>query len=189
MNNFIQARFNYKKACHLNQDNSKMHYKIACTYMNEGNWNNAIKSLQQALKFHLLHPEYNLALGRCYLYLENYDEAITYLGNVVRIRPKNSNGWIELLNCLFQGELFEEGLDYTGLALEQTDSKAIFLYYKAAFLMSLGQNKEGLIYLEHGLSANPKMVKQLIELKPSLLQNQQVVDLISRYKTKKSTKK
>ena len=79
MQNFAQARFHYKKASHLNPGDCQMHYKIATTYMNEGAWQNAIKSLQTALKFHLLQPDYNLALGRCYLELENYDEAITYL--------------------------------------------------------------------------------------------------------------
>ena len=42
--------------------------------------------------------------------LENIEEAITYFGNVVRVRPKNTSGWIELLKCLFKGELYEEGL-------------------------------------------------------------------------------
>jgi len=165
-----------------------MHYKIACTYMNEGNWQNAIKSLHTALKFHLLQPEYNLALGRCYLQLENYDEAMTYLGNVVRIRPNSVNGWIELLKCLYQGELFDEGFEYAAMAFEQTDSKPIFVYFKAAFLFAMGQSKQALIYLEHALTVNPKLIKQFIEINPAILQHQQVVDLLARYK-KKSSKK
>src|SRR5260221_2848964 len=35
---FAQARFYYRKASHLNQDDSKLIYKIACTYLNEGQW-------------------------------------------------------------------------------------------------------------------------------------------------------
>ncbi len=189
MQNFAQARFHYKKASHLNHEDSQMHYKIATTYMNEGAWQNAIKSLQTALKFHLLQPDYNLALGRCYLELENYDEAITYLGNVVRIRPKNLSGWIELLKCLYKGELFEEGFEYAAMAYENTDSKLIFVYYKSAFLFAMGQSKQALIYLENALIVNPRLIKQFIEINPSILQNQQVVDLIARYKKNKSSKK
>jgi hypothetical protein len=33
------------------------------------------------------------------------------------------------------------------------------------------------------MQKSPKLIKQLIELNPSLLQNQQVVELITRYKT------
>ena len=141
------------------------------------------------LKFHLLQPDYNLALGRCYLELENYDEAITYLGNVVRIRPKNLSGWIELLKCLYKGELFEEGFEYAAMAYENTDSKLIFVYYKSAFLFAMGQSKQALIYLENALIVNPRLIKQFIEINPSILQNQQVVDLIARYKKNKSSKK
>src|SRR4249919_1715392 len=44
---FAQARFYYRKASHLNQDDSKLIYKIACTYLNEGQWTNAVKQLEQ----------------------------------------------------------------------------------------------------------------------------------------------
>jgi len=163
-----------------------LHYKVACTYMNEGTWNNAIKSLESALKTHLMQPEYNLALGRCYMQLGNIDEAITYLGNVVRIRPKNVTGWTELLKCLYLGRLFDEGLEYAQFALEQTDSKPIFIYFKSMFLFAAGKSKEALICLENGMAINPKLIKQFIEINPAILQQQQVVELIARYKKKKS---
>ncbi len=185
MGNFAQARFNYKKASHLSPEDSQMHYKIACTYMNEGIWNNAIKSLETASKMHLMQPEYNLALGRCYMQLGNIDEAITYLGNVVRVRPKNVTGWVELLRCLFVGKLFEEGLEYASFAFEQTDSKPIFIFFKSMFLFATGKSKEALITLENGMSINPKLIKQFIEINPSILQHQQVVELIAKYKKRK----
>jgi len=186
LSNFAQARFHYKKASHLNPEDSQLHYKVACTYMNEGTWNNAIKSLESALKTHLMQPEYNLALGRCYMQLGNIDEAITYLGNVVRIRPKNVTGWTELLKCLYLGRLFDEGLEYSQFALEQTDSKPIFIYFKSMFLFAAGKSKEALICLENGMAINPKLIKQFIEINPAILQQQQVVELIARYKKKKS---
>jgi tetratricopeptide (TPR) repeat protein len=184
--NYAQARFNYKKATHLNPEDVQMHYKIACTYMNEGVWNNAIKSLEIAMKAHRLQPEYNLALGRCYMELGNIDEAITYLGNVVRVRPKNINGWIDLLKCMYKGGLFTEGIEYATFAYEQTDAKPVFLYYKSMFLFAAGKSKEALIQLENGLAVSPKLIKKFIELNPSILQQQPIVELIARYKKKKS---
>ena len=186
LENYAQARFNYKKASHLNQEDSQMHYKIACTYMNEGNWNNAIKVLEVALKVHRMQPDYNLAMGRCYMEMNNIDEAITYFGNVVRVRPKNTAGWIELLKCLYKGELYEEGLEYSSFALEQMDAKPVFIFYKSIFLFASGKTKEALIYLENGMAANPKLIKQIIEINPSILQQQQVIEIIARYKKKKS---
>ena len=186
MANYAQARFNYKKASHLNPEDSQMHYKIACTYMNEGTWHNAIKSLETASKTHLMQPEYNLALGRCYMQMGNFDEAITYLGNVVRVRPKNVTGWTELLKCLYLGKLFDEGLEYASFAFEQTDSKPVFIFFKSMFLFAAGKSKEALLCLENGMTVNPKLIKQFIEINPSILRQQQVVEIIAKYKKKRS---
>ncbi len=180
--NYPQARFYYKKASHLNAEDSQMYYKIACTYMNEGAWQPAIKQLQTATKMHRLQPEYNLALGQCYMQLNNYDEAITYFGNVVRVRPKNNNGWLELLKCLLLSGLLDEGAEYADFAYEQTDHKPIFLYYKSMFLLSAGKVKEGLLDLEKAINVNPKLIKKFIELNPSILQHQQVVEVIASHK-------
>jgi tetratricopeptide (TPR) repeat protein len=186
MGNFAQARFNYKKAAHLNQENSQLFYKIACTYMNEGNWGSAVKSLETALRLHRLQPEYNLAIGQCYMQMGKLEDAITYFGTVVRVRPKNLNGWIELLKCLYKADLIEDALEYANFAYEQTDGKTIFIFYKAAMLLALGKSKEAILQLEEAMQQNPKQIKKLIELNPSILQNQQVVDVIARFKKKRS---
>ncbi|TAG08163.1 MAG: tetratricopeptide repeat protein, partial [Sphingobacteriia bacterium] len=65
MGKFAQARFNYKKAVHLNPDDSKLHYKIAVTYMLEEQWQPAAKQLENAMRIHRSMPEYNLAMGEC----------------------------------------------------------------------------------------------------------------------------
>ncbi|MFN8251972.1 MAG: tetratricopeptide repeat protein [Ferruginibacter sp.] len=186
MQNYAQARFHYKKASHLSQDDSQLIFKIACTYMNEANWTSAIKSLETALKMHKMQPEYNLAMGQCYMQMGKLEDAVSYLGNVVRTRPKNSNGWMELLKCLYMAELWEDGLEYASFAYEQTDHKPVFLFYKAAILLECGKSKEAILQLEEGMLQNPKLVKKLIELNPAILQNQQVVDVIARFKKKRS---
>ena len=186
MGNFAQARFNYRKASHMNPEDSHLHYKIASTYMNEGIWDSAIKNLEIAMRIHRMQPDYNLAMGQCFMELNKLDDAITYFGNVVRVRPKNLNGWIELLKCLYRSGLLDEALEYAGFAYEQTDGKPIFLFYKSIMYYALGKSKEALIQLELGMEKNPKLVKKFIELNPSILQNQQVVDLIARFKKRKS---
>lgn len=186
MGNYAQARFNYRKASHLNNDDSQLNYKIACTYMNEGQWVSAIKNLEIALRIHRMQPEYNLAMGQCFMQLDKLDDAITYFGNVVRVRPKNLNGWTELLKCLYKAEMFEEALEYAGFAHEQTEGKPIFLFYKSAVLFAMGKSKEAVLQLETGMNINPRMVKKFIEINPAVLQIQQVVDIIARYKKGKS---
>jgi tetratricopeptide (TPR) repeat protein len=154
--------------------------------MNEGSWQSAIKQLLIATRVHRMQPEYNLALGQCFMNLEDFDEAITYFGNVIRVRPKNILGWTELLKCLLAAEMQEEGVEYADFALEQTDQKPIFLFYKSMFLFACGKTKEAIIQLENGMAINPKLVKKFIELDPSILQHPQVVEIIARYKKQRS---
>src|SRR5689334_8844310 len=93
MKNFAQARFHYRKASHLNPDDSKLLYKIACTYYNEGQWQSAVKQLDAALKIHRVQAEYNLLMGECKFQLNEYKEAVQYLSTAVRVRPRNISGW------------------------------------------------------------------------------------------------
>jgi tetratricopeptide (TPR) repeat protein len=186
LKNYAQARFYYRKATHMRQDDDKLFYKIACTYFNEGNWNSCMKQLEHAMKIKRLQTEYNLLMGECKIQVESFTEAVLYFSNVVRLRPRNINGWEALIRCLYKAELFEEALEKSELALSITNGKPLFFYYKTAALLALGKSKEAILQLEKGMEASPKMLKKAIELNPSMLQSQLVVDVIARFKIKKS---
>jgi hypothetical protein len=49
-------------------------------------------------------------------------------------------------------------------------------------LFVTGKTKEGLLKLEEAMEKAPRLVKKFIELNPSILQNNQVVDIVARYK-------
>lgn len=184
MKNYAQARFNYRKASHLNPDDSKLLYKMACTYYNESQWNSAIKQLEAALKIHRMQHEYNLLMGECKLQTDAFREAVQYFSTAVRIRPKNISGWEALIRCLYKAEYYGEARQQTLAALEHTANKPIFLFYLSAVLFAMGKSKEALLYLQKAMEAAPKSIKKLIALNPSLLQNPQVVDIVAQYKRK-----
>ncbi len=186
LKNFAQARFYYRKASHLNPEDSKLHYKVACTYLNEEQWAAAVKHLDTALQFHRLQPEYNLAMGECKMQLGQHKEAIHYFSVVVRQRPKNVSGWEALIRCLYYGEFFEEALEQVKAAQSMTDNKPVFSFYATAVYFALGRSREALQQLEKGMSASPRLLKKLIALNPALLQHAQVVDLAARYKKNRS---
>ncbi len=182
LNKYAQARFNYRKASHMNPDDGKLHYKIALTYINEELWESALKPLEMAIRINRNAPEYNLALGECAMHLGRYKEAIQYFGIVVRNRPKNTSGWEALINCLYKAGYMEEATHQCISALKATELKPVFYYLYSAVLFALGKQKEALQQLENGLSKSPKLVKKLIEINPSILQNNNVVDILARYK-------
>ncbi len=186
MKNFAQARFNYRKASHLRQDDSKLFYKIACTYFNEGQWESCIKQLETAMKIRKLQSEYNLLMGECKMQLGFFKEAIQYFSNVVRTRPRNAAGWESLIRCLYKAAYFEEALAQTEAALMITNGKSLFVFYKAAVLFALGKMKEAILQLEEAMRQSPKLLKKFVELNPAILRNQLVVDVIARFKRNKS---
>jgi len=182
LGNYAQARFHYKKAVHLNPDDSKLFYKIASTYIQEEQWQSAIKQLENAMRIQRNIPEYNLAMGECKMNLGLFKDAIIYFGNVVRTKPRNIAGWEALIRCLLKAEYFDEAAEQSIAALKATELKPVFLFYYSAILFILGKNKEGLLQLETAMSKSPKLLKKFIELNPAVLQNTQVVDIIARYK-------
>lgn len=186
MKNFAQARFYYRKASHLNQEDSKLHYKVACTYINEQQWTTAIKHLETALQLHRLQPEYNLAMGECLMYLGKHREAIQYFSQVVRQRPRYVAGWEALIRCLYHGEFYEEALEQVITAGKMTDDKPVFSFFATAIYFSLGKSKEALLHLEKAMQKSPRLLKKLLDLNPSLLRNPLVVDIVARYKRNRS---
>ena len=102
------------------------------------------------------------------------------------MRPRNISSWEALIRCLFSAEYYEEALEQVLAAMKITEGKIIFVYYLSAVYFAMGKSKEELIQLEKALSKAPKLLKKFIELNPAILQNQQVVDLVAKYKRNKS---
>ena len=181
---WAQARFHYKKASHLNPSESKLFYKIACTYHNEGRFDAAEKQLEQALKMNQRHPDYNLAMGLVLSEKGNCQDALTYFFNVIDARPRNLKGWTALIECLMTLELWDKAEEYASIANIRLN-KNIFSFQLVAIHFLSGKIKQALVQLEISMQLEPKLVKKLLDYCPQILQNQQASDIIARYKKKK----
>lgn len=186
LKNFADARFYYRKASHLNQEDGKIFYKIACTYYNEGQWESCVKQLEHAMRLHRPQPEYSLLMGECKMELGLFKDAVQYFSNVVRIRPRNVAGWEALIRCLYVANFLDEALEQVNAALQITNGKPIFLFYKSSVLLAMGKSKEAILQLEKAMTQAPRLLKKFVELNPSSLQNQQVVDVVAKFKRNKS---
>ncbi len=184
--NYAQARFHYRKASHLTPEDSHLHYKIACTYMNEKQWESAVKNLENAMRIQRSRPDYSFALAQCYVQLDKIKDAIIYFSNFIKARPKNIKGWKELTKCLYDAGFYEEALSQVQNAIKNTVNKPVLIFYKIAILFALDKHKEALLLLEMAIKKSPKMIKLLIELEPSLLQNPQVKVLLANNKNSRS---
>lgn len=185
LGNFAQARFHYRKASHLNPDDSRIYYKIAVTYCKEEQWESAVKQLDTAMRLHKSQPEFNLLMGECKMEQGKLKEAIQYFLNVIKVRPKNVSGYDALIRCLVKAEEFDEALKHCKNAEEYAIGSALFIYYQSGVLFLQGRAKEALVQLERALRDNPRLFNKLSELVPGLLQRPQVVEMLSRYIRKK----
>jgi len=130
-------------------------------------------------------PEYNLAIGECYMQLQKYREAIQYFSIVVRSRTRNVNGWESLTRCLYKAGYFEEAARQCQAALDATDHKPVFYYFLSAIQFALNKPKDAVANLQTALSVAPRLLKKFIELNPAILQNNSVVDILAQYKKRK----
>jgi tetratricopeptide (TPR) repeat protein len=183
---YAQARFYYRKASHLNQTNSRLLYKIANTYYREGQWRACIKQLEVALKMHRLQPEYHLLMGECKMQLGQHKDALQHLSDVVRIRPRSIAGWEALIRCLYDARYLDDALEQSENAYRITQGKPLFLYYKSAVLLASRKPKDAVLFLEKALDKQPRLLKKFIALNPSVLQNQLIVDVLARYKRRRT---
>ena len=184
--NYSQARLHYRKALHLNPENSLLFYKIGCTYFNDLNYNSCIRQLEHAIKINNKQPDFHLLMGECYLRMEKFKDAIDYFKTAVNLRPKNVPGWEALIRCLYYANDYDDAYDHTDLALHYTENKPVFLFYKSSVLFAQAKNKAALLQLEEAMEKAPRLLKRFVDFNPSILQNRQVVDLIAKYKRKKS---
>src|SRR6185437_12663797 len=161
---------NYRKAAHLNSAESRLYYKIAGTYMDEGYWESAVKNLENALSINRTQPDYHYAVALCYIQLGRIKDAVIHFTHFIKARPRNVKGWKELIRCLYDAEYFEEALEQVANAQKNTNEKPVFEFYKSAILFALGKSKEARLHLARGMQNAPALVKQFIELDPTLLQ-------------------
>jgi tetratricopeptide (TPR) repeat protein len=88
---------------------------------------------------------------------------------------------------LFKAGFYDEAMEQSVSALKVTEGKTLFIYYLSASLFALKKTKEAILQLEKALQLSPRQLKKFIDLNPAILQSQQVVDTIARFKkTKKS---
>lgn len=181
-----QARSQYRKAVHLRPDDSLLHYKIAATYQAEQQWAKAIQQVDAALKRFPRHPDYNKLAGECHVRLGQWQQAIDHLAQVVRARPKSVPSWESLIKCLFEAGNHTEAFKQSLRAYELTGERPVFLFYQSAACFALSKQTEGLEWLEKGMSQSPKLLKRFMEVFPEALQNRALVDLLAKYKRRRS---
>ncbi len=83
---------------------------------------------------------------------------------------------------------YKEAMQQVHNAFKNTSNKPLLIFYEVAILFALEKPKEALLLLHSIMEKFPKMIKFLVELEPSLLQNHQVILLLAKHKNIRSSK-
>ena len=94
------ARLQYRKASHLRKDDSRLFYKIACTYYTEGQWNAAYKQVEVALRMFRNDYDFQLLAGQCCEQLSRMQEAAVELGGSLSIAARPGKGTLLTLTTI-----------------------------------------------------------------------------------------
>lgn len=116
--------------------------------------------------------------------LDDHKAAIEHLIMVIHIRPRSIGGWEALIKSLYIIGAYQEAETQILLAENKIGPRAMFLYYRVAILFAKGKVKEAAIQLSAALEKAPKLLKKLIHLTPTIIQNQLILDTISLHKRK-----
>jgi tetratricopeptide (TPR) repeat protein len=182
---YANARFYYKKASHLTPDDATIYYKVATTYLNQNNFASALKFLETAIKYHPNSIPFNYAFAQCYAGLQQFDKALNHVALIINLKPKHKKAWELIVQCLIYNNQLKDALLFCDEAFDACSNNIKYVYYQSYILLLMGKSKEALVLLNRALQQSPKQLKGLIEFAPALMQNQKVVAVIAKYKTKK----
>ena len=112
-------------------------------------------------------------------------DALIQFMSALRIKPQSVTTWQEFIRALYVARFFDEAMVQLDEGEQKLGRKPVFIYFRAAVLITTGRTKEGLIQLETALQLAPRQLKKMVELDPTLLQHTSVVELIARYRKKK----
>ena len=141
-----------------------------------------LKCVQKAVELDPMNPEYIYMLGDFQLMLEKFDKTIESYKKVSEIEPSNDEIWLDYSHVYKKTGNIETAIEIilNGIALQPEN---ISLQYRLAnYLMINLQEKEACIKLETALNTNYAKHFEFLEYDPTLLRNQQILDLIEIYK-------
>ena len=187
--NFQKARHYYRQASQLSPQDDGIFFKIGETYAREKQWEKAVKSYSVALHLNKDNASYCMAIGNCLMEMDATNEALVCYLNAVRLKPGNKTTWVALIKGLFTAAYYEEAMTQLSVARDHCGDKPDFDYYQAAILIEMGKSKEGLLQLEKALKEAPSRIRIFTELNPEFIRRTPVMELISKYKEKRKTKK
>ena len=161
---------------------------IAMTYMQQSNWEEAIKSIEAALALAPNHDEASSMLMECRQRNLEFEEALALQKELLRRHPRRRAWKRNLLDLLLTVQHFEEAIGYARQLMAEPDVNPGFLNQARLEIISayraLNRNTEAMKEMEmwwHKESDNPGILYYVINSLQDLGEHERAMELIRRW--------
>lgn len=174
------ARYNYKKACHVNPSYAEAFYKLGEAYKHDDKWEQSYKAYSKAAELENLY-EYRLAEAEAAMVINKFEEAIDACERCVNISINRFEAYIVLARIFMLCNDTDTVQEILSNAKEICKSTIELQYAECAWLLFSNKPKEGFLQLEALLEKHPDKYLFMFYMLPELEDIEEIKDLIASY--------
>ncbi len=154
-------------------------YLLGLCLFNNGEYEQAISQLQQALDLNPAHDQARLLTSLVYLKKSKADEAIAEIRKVLATNPKNPAAHSILGSAFFAKGMSAEGIAELNRALELDPELVDARFKKGVFELSRGKTGEAEAELSTAVRIDPELLNSRILLASSYLQRNEYAKAVT----------
>ena len=189
-NKYVDAKQSYQNAEKIKADHPVVIEKLATLSFNTRKWDDAIKYAQKMQQLKSQKPV-NYMIGHSYYQLENYGEAIKYLGQAAKEEPARGEipytigrSYLEMSNYKQAAANFEK-------AISLDSSKANWIYETGLVFDAINDSKKALYYIElagnRGYTKGNDYLENLANAYINAGQNEKGIEILKQVLQRKPT--
>ena len=147
-----EALIEFNKLIKTEQRPSYLHYELGKYYLEDKQYDNAIKSFETALGLDPKNTDALFVLAYTNSEIKNYTKAIDAYNKLLTLKPENWSAWNNIANAYAAAKDYQKANEiYIDLLDQNPDSRKTY-YYNLACLSALQNKKsEAIQYLEKSL--------------------------------------
>ncbi len=175
----------FKEALKRDEDYPYGHIGLALCYSEQGITESAILHLNKALAVEDNNPDFLRIATDIYSNAEMREETEVFFKKLLKIEPRNTEGWLDFSDFLFSIEDIPAAIDVLQQGLIQNPRNAGLTYRLAALHLLKGNEFEGIVCLQEALQYNP-LTKELFDYAPELTDNETVIEIIKTHNSERN---
>ncbi|MBS1657619.1 MAG: tetratricopeptide repeat protein [Bacteroidetes bacterium] len=179
-----QARQYYRRASTSDPKYFEAFYRIGETYRKEREWEHAIHFYKKALRLKPENAQFIMALAHSFYNLGEVEPLIFACQSIMalHVNQKSKTHYEKLVGYLIDLGCLEDALQLLDFAAVEKGALSSFPYLRAVCYLQAGRRKEGIAWLEEGLSNHYSRHRILYKFAPELKGDAQIALVIEQYK-------